>query len=106
MMRSVGASKRSRNRVESCMHDMYRHQAAVTLNDVLTVSGLFLQRFLGMMLGTRERIYWRTFVVFQWLDHREYGYNLGFSVSTELAGRADGASFECYGMRRKRMVYR
>jgi hypothetical protein len=56
-------------------------------------------------VGTRESIYWRTFIVFWWLDHREKGYNLGFSGSTELVGRVDRDSFERYGMRRKRMVY-
>jgi hypothetical protein len=45
----VGASKRSHNRVESCTQDMYRHQPVVMINDVLAASGLFLQRFLGMM---------------------------------------------------------
>uniref|UniRef100_UPI003D27B5D1 hypothetical protein n=1 Tax=Pseudoalteromonas sp. TaxID=53249 RepID=UPI003D27B5D1 len=35
----------------------------------------------------------------------EYGYDLGFSGQTELAGRADATCFERYGMRRKRMVY-
>jgi hypothetical protein len=45
----VGASMRSHNRVESCTHDMYKHQAAVIVTDILAASGLFLQIFLGMM---------------------------------------------------------
>jgi hypothetical protein len=52
---------------------MYGHRAAVIVNDVLDASGLFLHRF----LGAKESIYWRTFVVFWWLDYFELGYDLG-----------------------------
>jgi hypothetical protein len=45
----VSASKGSHNRVESCTQDMYRHLAVVIMNDILATSGLFCQRFLGMM---------------------------------------------------------
>jgi hypothetical protein len=47
----VGASKISHNRVDSCAQDMYKHRAAIVVNDILAASGLFLQRFLGMMWG-------------------------------------------------------
>jgi hypothetical protein len=62
---------RSLSIVESHTQDMYKHRVVVIVNDILAASGLFLQRFLGMMLGTRESIYWRTFVVLEWLDHWE-----------------------------------
>jgi hypothetical protein len=66
---------------------MYRHRVAAMVNDILTTLGLFLKRFLDMMWGAWGSIYWRKLVVFQWLDHREQGYDLGLSGWIELVGR-------------------
>jgi hypothetical protein len=64
---------------------MYRH--SVMVNGVLAILGLFLQRFLDMMWGTRESIYWRRICSLSVVRSSRAGYDLGHSGWIELVGR-------------------
>jgi hypothetical protein len=54
-----------------------------------------------MVERTEGSIYWRKLGAFQWLDHREWGYELGLSGWTELTGRGRESLFGLYGMKRR-----
>jgi hypothetical protein len=102
----AGAWKRSHNSVGSCTQDMYRRWTAVIVNDVLAASGLLLQT-LGYDVGDKKKHLLED--IFCTLVARSPRIGLwfwGFSGSTKLAGREDGASLGHYEMRRgKGMVY-
>jgi hypothetical protein len=70
------------------------------MKDLIMVASRFLLlQFLDMLWKTEGSTYWRKFIVFSWLDHRERVYELGAMWLDEIGRQSGWSFFGLLGMR-------
>jgi hypothetical protein len=73
-------------------------------NLILVISWHHLRHFLDMVERTLGSTYWRKLGAFQWLDHREWCYELWAMWLDETGRQKSGSFFGLLGMGMRRRI--